>query len=161
VKKNTGVLTALAVVLAFFGLSNLPGNSPGGAATTQTERGTKSPAEASGSAPSVYSPCKEIQKRLQPFVAGTPQQRWKLPDFCYRSPKTANDPIMKPQDMDFAIATAPNPISTHLPMLFDRVIEIIQQAAQDNNYVYDSSWLPWNEVKEYQRLSDEVAAQDA
>jgi hypothetical protein len=162
VKKNAGVFTALAVVLAFFGISNLPRSSSGGGSTTQAEMGNKSPEKANGNgSPVPYSPCEEIRKRLQPFVAEPQLKKWKLPEFCYANLSTANYPVMKPQDMDFVIATAPNPISTHLSMLFDRVVEIIQQAAQDNNYIYDSSWLPWNKAKEYARFPDEVAAQDA
>ncbi|MGH9748107.1 MAG: hypothetical protein ACRD59_18580, partial [Candidatus Acidiferrales bacterium] len=33
--------------------------------------------------------------------------------------------------------------------------------AQDNNYSYDSSWLPWSEDKSYERLPDQTEANDA
>jgi hypothetical protein len=160
VKKNAGVFTVLAVVLTFFGISNLPKNSSGGTSTTQAVKGNESPSKASGGVPSVKSPCREIQKRLQPFVADAPQQDWRLPDFCYAT-QIVSHKLSKAHDLEFVIATAPNPISTHLPLLFDRIIEIIREAAQDNNYSYDSAWLPWNEAKEYARLPDELAAQDA
>jgi hypothetical protein len=44
---------------------------------------------------------------------------------------------------------------------FDRALEIIQQSAQDNDYSYESSWFPWNEVKDYTHLSDQLSAEDA
>src|SRR4029077_13122913 len=66
----------------------------------------------------------------------------------------------KAKGLDFVIAIVPNPVLTHLPLLFDRLIEIMQQAAQDNQYSYDSSWLPWSEGKEYTRLPDQQTADD-
>jgi hypothetical protein len=160
VKRNAGVLTVVAVVLAFFGISNLPRNSSGGTVTAGAENGSKSSGEAIGGSGSVpYSPCEQIQGRLQPYVTDIQQHTWKLPDFCYADPKTANYPKPEVHGVDFVIATVPNPISTHLPLLFDRSIEIIQQAAQDNNYSYDSSWLPWDQPKKYEHLADQVAAQ--
>ena len=89
-----------------------------------------------------------FQKQLQPFVAETPQEQWKLPAFCYPDSKVPNDPEVKAKGLEFVIATVPNPTLTHLPLMFDRLIEIMQQAAQDNQYSYDSSWLPWSEGKE-------------
>jgi hypothetical protein len=161
-KKNAGILTAVAVVLAFFGISNLPKSSPGGAAATETGNGAKSPSkDVGGHTSSPYPPCEQIQRRLQPFVTSFPQQTWALPRFCYSDPPPANSPKVVAKDVDFVIATVPNPISTHLPLAFDRMLEIIQQAAQDNGYLYVSSWLPWNEAKDYSRLPDQLLAQDS
>ena len=161
-KKNAGIFTVVAVVLAFFGISNLPKSSPSGTATTETANDAKSPTKASSGRTSVpYAPCEQIQRRLQPFVTSFPQQTWALPRFCYQDPPPTNIPKIVAKDLDFVIATVPNPISTHLPLGFDRMLEIIQQAAQDNNYYYDSSWLPWNEAKDYSRLPDQLLAQDS
>ena len=46
-------------------------------------------------------------------------------------------------DVHFAIALVPDPVSTHLSLLFDRIVESTQQAVQDDNYSYDASWFPW------------------
>jgi hypothetical protein len=160
-KQTAGIITALAVVLAIFGVSNLPKSSTGGPGSTQTESGTKaSKGRPSTESPGPYGPCVRIQKRLQPFVAETPQEEWKLPAFCYPDSKVPNDPEVKAKGLEFVIATVPNPTLTHLPLMFDRLIEIMQQAAQDNQYSYDSSWLPWSEGKEYTRLPDQQAADD-
>src|SRR6267154_1417481 len=160
-KQTAGVITALAVVLALFGVSNLPKSSTGGAGPAQTEDATKaSKGRPSTESPGPYGPCVRIQKRLQPFVADSPQERWKLPAFCYPDSKVPDDPEVKAKGLEFVIATVPNPTLTHLPLLFDRLVEIMQQAAQDNQYSYDSSWLPWSEGKEYTRLPDQQAADD-
>ena len=92
-KQTAGIVTALAVVLAIFGVSNMPKSSPGGGSSAQTESGTK----ASKTRPSVeptgpYAPCVRIQKRLQPFVAESPQEQWKLPAFCYPESKAPDEP---------------------------------------------------------------------
>jgi len=158
-KKNAGILTALAAVLAFFGLSNLPKNSPEGQASTENKNGAKSTTATHPSG--ISSPCEAIQKRLQPIVTDSPDQEWSAPRFCYPDSKAPDIPKVSSPDVDFVIATAPNPLITHLPLMFDRVIEIIQQAAQDNRYSYDSSWLPWDQPKEYSSRTDQLASESA
>lgn len=41
------------------------------------------------------------------------------------------------------IATVPDPVHTHLAMTFDRTLDVILQAAFDNDYVGSHYWLPW------------------
>ncbi len=48
-----------------------------------------------------------------------------------------------PEGIRLMIVTVPDPIHTHLNLQFDRTLETVQQAAQDEKYTYDSSWLPW------------------
>ena len=43
----------------------------------------------------------------------------------------------------YVLALVPDPLHTNLALDFDRDMEVIQQAAQDEGYTYDSSWLPW------------------
>src|ERR1700739_1342414 len=62
-----------------------------------------------------------------------------------------------PPHIQFIVATLPDPLHTHLNLQFDRTIEAIQQAAQDEGYTYDSSWLPWKQSAEgYSSRSDEI-----
>jgi hypothetical protein len=64
-------------------------------------------------------------------------------------------PEVLPGDLRIAIATVPDPVHTHLSLQFDRTLEAIQQAAQDQGYTYDSSWLPWTmSGAEYSSYSD-------
>jgi hypothetical protein len=44
----------------------------------------------------------------------------------------------------FVIATVPDPEETHLTLLFDRMVENIQRAAEDTGYNFDIHWLPWH-----------------
>jgi hypothetical protein len=63
-----------------------------------------------------------------------------------------------PKDIHILVATVPDPLHTLLNLQFDRTIDAIQQAAQDQGYTYDSSWLPWKaEGAEYSGLSDQNA----
>jgi hypothetical protein len=51
--------------------------------------------------------------------------------------------LQKASGMKFVIAAVPDPLHTHLALPPDRFAETIQQAAQDEGFTYDSSWLPW------------------
>jgi hypothetical protein len=48
-----------------------------------------------------------------------------------------------PPAVRFAIALAPDPRHTNLSVIFDREMALLLQAAQDQGYDYNSSWLPW------------------
>jgi hypothetical protein len=41
------------------------------------------------------------------------------------------------------IATLPDPIHTSMPFSFDRTIDVLMEAAADNEYVSNYYWLPW------------------
>src|ERR1700686_5316177 len=61
----------------------------------------------------------------------------------------------------FIIATLPDPLHTHFSLLFDRLVEAIQDGAQDEGYKYDSSWLPWEtEEPSLALLADQDTADD-
>ena len=63
-----------------------------------------------------------------------------------------------PKDIKLMIATVPDPVHTHLSLEFDRTLEAIQQAAQDERFTYDSSWLPWkSQSSPYSSLADQEA----
>jgi hypothetical protein len=44
----------------------------------------------------------------------------------------------------FVVAVLPDPVHTHLALLFDRSIEALQQAAQSQEYAFDRAILPWD-----------------
>ena len=74
-----------------------------------------------------------------------------------QSPDRADDPLSPLRDslegaacgeggsyqVDFLIATVPDPIDSHLAPLFDRALDAIQQGLQDSLYVLDRFSLPW------------------
>ncbi len=69
----------------------------------------------------------------------------------------------------FAIALAPDPRHTNLSLIFDREMVAIQQAAQDQGYNYNSSWLPWQSdssaayalLEDQQRTEDDTGRREA
>ena len=164
-KRNGGIFAGLVVLLTILGVSNLPKGSEGGGAGETKKSAPTSVGNASPSGLLPYSACTEITDRLRRFVedsAGAPE-KWKLPGSCYKTgqaPAGRNLPAALP-NVSLAIATAPNPVSTHLPLSFDRIVEAIQQAAQDEAYAYDDSWLPWEATTtSYPLFSDQKAAED-
>lgn len=133
---------------------------------------TKSNARAKPDAsntPTLSPACEEIGDRLQRFFEQKPEPEAKKkrdeqhPGFCYDGGKGPNDKYRPslPPDVQFFVATVPNPLSTHLPMVFERMIEVIEQAAEDDKYSYDSSWFPWDEAKDYSSLGDQIMADKA
>jgi hypothetical protein len=72
--------------------------------------------------------------------------------------QTKPESSLLPKDIHILVATVPDPLHTLLNLQFDRTIDAIQQAAQDQGYTYDSSWLPWKaDAAEYTGLSDQNA----
>jgi hypothetical protein len=169
--RNTGLIAGLVAVVTLVGFSTLSNRSP---QNSQSATSGKSPApsakvqstseERTSTASLRFQPCAEIRQRLARFVeAQAPVNSWKLPDSCYEPGENLARPerVRTFRDVQFAIALVPNPVSTHLPLLFDRIVEATQQAAQDDGYSYDASWFPWDSVSEsYSSLSDKLAAEE-
>lgn len=114
-------------------------------------------------------PCTEIEKHLQDFLLQGKTESRAAPVSCYPSlnklpqdeQKRGDDLRKAAQNLQFVIATLPDPAHSHLSLSFDRATEAIQEAASDDAYVYDSSWLPW-ETQEapYALLKDKDEAED-
>jgi hypothetical protein len=156
-KRNGSLAAGILAVLTFVGVSNLPSKS----SESPPERSRKpaSPLTRPSVAPvnQPYSACTEIAKRVRRLVAN-PQ----LPPSCYASRQPEErEKINALTGVRFAIAILPNPVSTHLPLLFDRLVQSILQAAQDDNYAYDASWFPWDtDSKTYELLVDQLRADE-
>jgi len=54
-----------------------------------------------------------------------------------------DEPSCSLQNVDFLIATVPDPSRTHLSLVFDRELEAVMSAAEDSGYDFDRFWLPW------------------
>jgi len=167
-KQNSGIVAILTVVLAVFGISNLQKGTPNNGAGSETTKKSESKAKPTSKAPTLSPACEEIRDRLKPFFEESEREEKKQleeqnPGFCYDDGKAPKDKYLPafPTDVQFVIATVPNPITTHLPLVFDRMIEVIEQAAEDDKYSYDSSWFPWDEAKDYSSLSDQMLADKA
>ena len=152
-----GIVGALAVAGAI-GVSLQPGGKFGGDNGTGDRVNTKQ-AEAKASeteAAEKKRACDDLAQVLELFLTIDKAPR---PGSCKPVKATAETtpkPALTPK---FVIATLPDPIHTHLALMFDRMAEVIQQAAQDEGYSYEASWLPWEDKEEtYVRLADEDQA---
>jgi hypothetical protein len=45
---------------------------------------------------------------------------------------------------NFVIALVPDPVHTHLALSFDRITDTIQEALQDDGYIFDRPLIPWD-----------------
>lgn len=162
-KRSSGLLALLAIVLAGFHYAGTP----------------KAPSEASSAAPVEAARergASDITTTCDAF-SETPseQKNSNAPDIGpggkgeiatlvdrYFEQTSAPTPTL-PAGIELMVAMVPDPVHTHLSLQFDRALEAIQQAAQDEKYTYDSSWLPWkNQSTEYAGLADQkLAAQEA
>jgi hypothetical protein len=150
------IAAAVGVTLHFGSIPNTGG---------QAERGTslrRSPQTTKKTDSSELGPgCQNIQEQLQDFLNA---ERRIAPRDCYVGPLTSEEEIPKEitdktSKLRFVIATLPDPLHTHLAVLFDQFAAAIQDAAQDEQYDFDSSWLPWDdEAESYALLADQETA---
>ncbi len=153
--------TLALLIAAIVGASYLPRKAVDAVKTPEaqsspTKAGAPKTAEAAGG--TLILSCAQIQRRLMRFYPdGVP-----IPASanCYDKEPTATPPqAPAEQPASFAIAIVPNPVQTHLPLMFDRQIDVIQTAAQDTGFSYDDSWFPWyHSDKSYNTLADEEEA---
>ncbi|HEY1925690.1 MAG TPA: hypothetical protein VGG58_10565 [Candidatus Acidoferrum sp.] len=73
-----------------------------------------------------------------------------------------NVPTCKRSQVRFLLALAPDPVHTELNLFFDRGVETIQQAAQEEGYDFDRATMPWDssthpESNDFQKREDEEA----
>ena len=168
--RKGGTATAAILVAAVLGFSFLPrpGSESGGG--SEASKAQQTARKLQHSSAQKIAACEEIVKRLNRFSSGEvsiSSREVPVIKSCYSDPG-AYRPLesnIGPK-VHFAIALVPNPIQTHLPLAFDRSIEVIQEAAEDNNFIYDSSWFPWDhpdkslELYADQKLADaEMEAQ--
>src|SRR6266446_10174363 len=105
--------------------------------------------------------CRGLEEELKEFLD---IKDLILPKQCYESGdapigETQPEVTEKTSQLKFVIALLPDPVHTHLPVLFDQFAVAIQEGAQDEKYDFDSSWLPWDdEESPYALLSDQKAS---
>lgn len=160
-RRDAGLIAAITVLLAVFGVSSFPRKAAEqGVPAAGVKESKSSLKEGAAAGTPAFAPCAEIKSRIQPFLVSPSADDWAMANSCYAA--SATRPTAKPQidpRLNIIIATVPNPVSTHLPLFFDRMIEVIQQAAQDENYSYNSSWFPWDSSSEYLLLADQQRAE--
>jgi hypothetical protein len=60
--------------------------------------------------------------------------------------ETTSDCDLKNFDLESIVVTAPDPIRTHLALMFDRIIESVQWAAADTSFTFVRYSFPWREI---------------
>jgi len=105
------------------------------------------------------SGCGSLKEQLEEFLN---IEGLVAPKECYEpgyTPGPQKDLTQKTSQLKFVIALLPDPVHTHLPVLFDQFAVAIQEGAQDEKYDFDSSWLPWDEEESpYALLADQKAS---
>jgi hypothetical protein len=159
-KEGTFGIGAVLVVAAALGLSLQTGSKPEATSRSGQASLAKRPegAKKQTSDPDLRPGCRSIADELEEFLE---VQLSSLPDYCYASthrpvslPQTAVQPMLK-----FVIALLPDPVHTHLAPLFDQFTTAVQEGAQDEQYDFDSSSLPWESNDEsYALLADQKIA---
>jgi len=139
-----GTAAAMAIVAAV-GISTQSGKAPASAGGRSGEQVVAASGSARSSNRSVREQgvepqCSDLVSLLGHFFLN---QKITGPANCYTAPVTPS-PLGSEFQTNFVIATVPDPLHTHLSLLFDRFAEAIQQGAMDEGYEYDSSWLPWD-----------------
>jgi len=131
-----GTATLLAV-LAAIGISSQAGRKPQDNGSPR--EGQRRAARTITAKPGGQNPCADLIALFQDFLVSGPVPTCGADGV----PSAATPPSAQTFQPSFVIATLPDPLHTHFSLLFDRFVEAIQQAAQDELYEYDSSWLPW------------------
>lgn len=107
--------------------------------------------------------CSDLEKLIRAFML-VDEDAVVAPASCNmggQPSKTQDIFLERLKKLQFVIAVLPDPLHTHFPLAFDRFTEAIQEAARDERFVYDSSWLPWQtEAGVYQTYADEKLAKD-
>ena len=167
-KNQVTLGAALVTVLAVVGIYVQPGSKSGESSASPAARSSArhapgSAKSASGDVTSIYGHrpwCGDLQRVVEDFlkIKITPTH----PGECFvPNPIGFREPLSKRSDFNlkFVIALVPDPVHTHLSLLFDDFITGIQQAAQDEKYDFDSSSLPWDDGNSsYSSLADERVA---
>ncbi len=160
-KRGEGYLALIAFLMTGLHFASGPANLREAAAASSEERIVTTPAtlirdettcqafqypataaETGGDAYRNPNKNGEIARLIDRFLYGSAQ-------------KQRLNPGELPPGIRIMIVTVPDPRHTHLSLQFDRTLEAVQQAAQDERYTYDSAWLPWKAARvEYGSLSD-------
>src|ERR1700757_2168785 len=128
---------ALAIVVAITGFLRMTGSSATGPTSRSTDIANQARAALSSSE-DVYptlltSKIREFYGSPGPADAAHADPHWGVPPDAGAG-------------IRFVIALVPDPVHTHLGLLFDRSVEALQQAAQHQSYTFDRAVLPWVET---------------
>jgi hypothetical protein len=157
-----GTVSFLAIA-ALIGFSVQTGTKPpqnNGLGNTAAAKGSK-PSPTKGARIEYKPGCDSLGEQLEDFLE---IENMGLPDNCYQPNDPRRrlphpDPTKITEGLKFVVALLPDPVHTHLPVVFDQFAVAIQEGAQDEKYDFDGSWMPWSEEETpYALYIDEKAA---
>src|ERR1700690_602476 len=162
-REGTIGAAALLAIAAIVGISLGPGAKPPGSGSGARNAAARRPDSAPIKAKNpVKEPgCGGIEDQLEGFLE---IKDLRPPENCYEkgtapAKNTSQDPAANASRLKFGIAILPDPLNTHLPVLFDQFTAAIQEGAQDEKYDFDNSWLPWDDNEQsFALLLDEETA---
>jgi len=160
-KEGTIVTATFLAIAAMVGITLQSG--PKQSTSRRTEPGAplrRPQASENAKSPELGPGCQSIEERLEEFLSTkepiAPRECYEPePALAKEIPKEITEKTSK---LKFVIATLPDPLHTHQAVLFDQFTTAIQDAAQDEQYDFDSSWLPWDERESYALLADQQEA---
>jgi hypothetical protein len=172
---GTAAVLALATVVGFAVYPSGPNpqtgnpNAASAAAKSNGPRtGLNPPTTPPPKIPKPQPWCDDLTERLVSFLKITDTAKIVRAADCYEPAEHPGEPDTPPQSdevrkatshLKFVVALLPDPLHTHLPVLFDEFTGAIQEAGQDEKYEFDSSWLPWqDEEPDYALLTDRQSA---
>lgn len=123
--KREGLWTGAAMlgIAASVGLVSTKTNSPSPPVTTVKSAKSYSRAVSPAMQALAQGPCSDIEKLLQNFLVAE-EESIIAPASCYPEQKShpANSPAFQKRwkQFRFVIATMPDPLHTHFPLIFDR-----------------------------------------
>jgi hypothetical protein len=133
--------TAVLALLLLRGSATGPGVSNGN--PTQMEHLTAAAQAERQSSPKTWPEEGPWQASRRHFAGKRPEGE--CPSFMAQGEDSRDKQwCIPPQEQVRAmIAIVPDPIHSHMALVFDRSVEALQLAAQSMNYVIDDYWLPW------------------
>lgn len=162
--KREGTITATFLALAAvvgFSLQSGHKQEVGGSADGTSAIKRSKPAVTKGFTHEYLPGCSSLEKELEEFLEIDeliPPEQCYAPGDTSRS-KPAQDLTQNTSQLKFVIAILPDPVHTHSSVLFDQFAVALQEGAQDENYDFDDSWLPWdNDGSDYALFADENAS---
>jgi len=151
---STLLLPLMAILALVYPVAYAPRQSTPSASTESKvlhsaaqEKAKPATTESGGGAQPKVTP-HDAKKILSEFV-GAPPDKEQHYHYPLQSPGDAR------YEVDFLIATIPDPLDSRLPYLFDRNLSSIERAVEADNYVLDRFDLPWlEELRERQAARD-------
>src|SRR5207253_11420687 len=152
--KGAGTLLTTIVAISLFANSNAPRQAPPRRAGAGADKQRAAPVVAEKSeAPRWTPPPPDPRCFLLKTISGFYGHGNSIPTGAYSNAEELKGcapgerwglSCDEASHIHFVIATVPDPVRTHLSLFFDRSIDAIQEAAQEEGWVFGAGGMPWD-----------------